>query len=94
MTGLSNGFVVLMGMGTVFIGLICIVLICNLMSIVIRAFVKEDKKTVAPAAPVNNSAPQLNPAEKEKVVAGICACIAEELETDCSNIKVVSFKRL
>ncbi len=91
MTGLSNGFVVIMGMGTVFIGLIAIVLICNIMSIVIRAFVKKDKKTAAPAV-VN--APEMSAAEKSAVVAGICACIAEELGTDCSNIKVVSFKRV
>ena len=91
MTGLSNGFVCLMGMGTVFIGLIAIVLICNIMSIVIRGFVKEDKKTTAPAAA---NAPEMSSAEKSAVVAGICACIAEELGTDCSNIKVVSFKRV
>ena len=91
MTGLSNGFVCLMGMGTVFIGLIAIVLICNIMSIVIRGFVKKDKKTAAPAA-VNT--PEMSAAEKSAVVAGICACIAEELGTDCSNIKVVSFKRV
>ena len=93
MTGLSNGFVVLMGMGTVFIGLVSIVLICNLMSIVIRSFVKEDKKTAAPSPALAN-APEMSAAEKSAVVAGICACIAEELGTDCSNIKVVSFKRV
>ena len=92
MTGLSNGFVVLMGMGTVFIGLICIVLICNLMSLVIRAFTKNDKKVAA--TPAAASTPEMSAAEKSAVVAGICACIAEELGTDCSNIRVVSFKRV
>lgn len=92
MTGLSNGFVCIMGMGTVFIGLICIVLICNLMSLVIRVFTKNDKK--AAVAPAAASTPELSPAEKSAVVAGVCACIAEELGTDCSNIKVLSFKRV
>lgn len=94
MTGLSNGFVCIMGMGTVFIGLICIVFICMLMSAVIRMFTKNQKsapdKVSAPAAP----APALTEIEKTEVLAGVCAAIAEELGTDCSNIRVVSFKRV
>ena len=36
---LSNVFVVLMGMGTVFVGLICLVILCLLTSFIIRKFV-------------------------------------------------------
>ena len=51
---MSNTFVCIMGMGTVFIGLICIVVICTIMSAVMRIFAK-DKKTAAPinAAPAS-----------------------------------------
>lgn len=96
MTNLSNGFVCIMGMGTVFIGLICIVFICMLLSVVVRAF-SNSVKTPAAAAVHKAEAPKeaaLLPAEKQAVVAGVCAAIAEELGTDASNIKVLSFKKV
>ena len=98
MTELSNTFVCIMGMGIVFIGLVCIVLICILISVVLKAFGGNNAKAVAPlaASPVLVPTPQITlpPAEKSAVIAGICACIAEELGTDASNIKVLSFKRV
>ena len=91
MTGLSNAFVCLMGMGTVFTGLICIVLICKLQTVVLKNILKpEQTKVVAPA----KKEEALSPDEKSEVIAGVCACIAEELGTDASNIKVLSFKRV
>ena len=96
MTGLSNTFVCVMGMGTVFIGLVCIVLICKLLSVVLKGFAKLEKEAApAPKAPAATAAPEmtLSQAEKSAIVAGVCACIAEELGEDASNIKVLSFKR-
>ena len=95
MTSLSNGFVCVMGIGTVFVGLICIVFICMLMSIAVRAFSKNAPKQAAAPA-VKASAPQavtLPTAEKQAIIAGVCAVIAEEIGTDVSNIKVLSFKK-
>lgn len=98
MTELSNTFVCIMGMGIVFIGLICIVLICIVLSVVLKAFGENNAKPAATleTAPVLAPKPEitLTPAEKSAVIAGICACIAEELGTDASNIKVLSFKRV
>lgn len=91
---MSNTFVCLMGMGTVFIGLVCIVLICNIMSIVMKGFSKRSAKTV-PAAPATASANADMPIQdKQAIIAGACAVIAEELGTDVSNIRVLSFKRV
>ncbi len=95
MTSLSNGFVCVMGMGTVFVGLICIVFICMLMSAAVKAFTKNAPKQAATPT-VKASAPQavtLPPAEKQAIIAGVCAVIAEEIGTDVSNIKVLSFKK-
>lgn len=88
---MSNTFVCIMGMGTVFIGLICIVVICTIMSAVMRIFAK-DKKTAAPinAAPASGLPIQ----DRQAIIAGTCAVIAEELGTDVSNIRVLSFKRI
>ena len=90
---MSNTFVCLMGMGTVFIGLICIVLICNLTSIVMKSISKPTEKK---PAPVFSPAPAstLSAKEKQAIIAGTCAVIAEELGTDVNNIRVLSFKKI
>ncbi|MBQ9757583.1 MAG: OadG family protein [Clostridia bacterium] len=90
---MSNTFVCLMGMGTVFIGLICIVFICSFISFVIRLFTK--KAPIAPAKATNTAnAAALHIQDKQAIIAGTCAVIAEELGTDVSNIRVLSFKRI
>ncbi len=90
---MSNTFVCLMGMGTVFIGLICIVFICSVISFVIRLFTKKSPAAVATATNVA-SAISLPIQDKQAIIAGTCAVIAEELGTDVSNIRVLSFKRV
>lgn len=96
MAELSTGFVCIMGMGIVFIGLICIVFICMLMSFCVTKLEKGDKNsggTSVPVVPAVGSAAELPADEKRKVIAGVCAVIAEELGTDVSNIRVLSFKK-
>ncbi len=90
---MSNTFVCLMGMGTVFIGLICIVVICSIISMAIRLFAKKSSAAVVPAT---NTAPKtaLPIQDKQAIIAGTCAVIAEELGTDVSNIRVLSFKKV
>lgn len=94
MTELSNAFVCIMGMGTVFTGLICIVAICMLMSAVVKMFAKTPSAVPAPVAKPSAKAVALDAKTKAEIVAGACACIAEELGEDASNIKVVSFKQI
>ncbi len=91
MTGIPNWFVVVMGIGTVFVGLICIILLCNLLGAVCKGLVKESPVKEA-EAPVKSSLPM--PANKQEILAGVCAVIAEELGTDVEALKVVSFKRV
>lgn len=88
---MSNTFVVIMGLGTVFIGLISIIVICLIMGALCKTFIKESKpESVKSAAPVSQ-APVEN---KQEIIAACCAAVAEELGTDVSGIKVVSFKRV
>ena len=85
----SNLFVVLMGLGTVFAGLLCIILLVTLMSWVCN-------RTAAPAAP--KSAPAAIPAPVSAVtppmMAAISAAIAEDMGTDISAIRIVSIKKV
>ena len=51
-----------------------------------------DGTNIISAAPVaSGSAPIAN---KQELVAAICAAIAEDLGTEASNIRVVSFKKI
>ncbi len=94
---MSNLFVCAMGIGTVFAGLICIIALCYIMSAVCRIFAKPEAEQTAKKAPaakkatVNNSAAVEN---KQEILAGVCAAIAEDLGTDVNNIKVTSFKKM
>lgn len=96
MTEVSNAFVIALGMGTVFVGLICIVFLCMAMSKIVRMFQKDETPTSSAAPTVSPSTTVQNApiADRQAIIAGTCAVIAEELGTDVKNIKVVSFKRV
>ncbi len=83
----SNLFVVAMGVGTVFVGLICIIALVSLMSWLCR---KTEAAKPALTAPV--TAPARS--DSGAVVAAISAAVAEELGTDVSAIRIVSIKKV
>ena len=89
----ANWFVVVMGVGIVFIGLVCIVVLCSCMSAIIRA-VEKNKPAAAPVKTVTN-APKSNViANRGEFIAAVSTAIAEELGTDVTAIKIVSVKPL
>ncbi len=91
---MSNTLVVGLGMGTVFVGLICIVFICYIMSALCKLFEKK-AKTEEIKTPSANAQPKNAPIQnKQEIVAACCAVIAEEIGTDAKNIRVLSFKRV
>lgn len=86
----SNLFVCLMGIGTVFVGLVCIILLVTLMSYVCR---KSDAKSVAPSPEaVPTDAPK--PAIRPELIAAVSAAIAEDMGTDISAIRIISMKQI
>lgn len=94
-------FVCALGVGVVFIGLVCIVLLCKLISIACKIAentgskvqVESAQKTQAPtqtAAPVEvKEIPN-----RKKLIAAISAVIAEENGTDVSAIRIKSFRKI
>ena len=86
----SSAFVCLMGMGTVFFGLICIVALCCLMSAVCR---RTERRRAAPAAPAAPAVPA-ETGDRGELVAAVSAALAEELGTDISGIRILSLKKL
>ena len=88
---ISNALVIGMGLGTVFVGLICLIVLCYIMSYAVKLFSKEPEKVTKALAQPAQNAPIQN---KQEILAAACAVIAEEVGTDANNIKVVSFKRV
>ena len=85
----SNLFVCLMGIGTVFFGLICIILLVTLMSFVCR---KTEQKTTL--APVSEPAGVPKAGIGPELIAAVSAAIAEEMGTDISAIRIISMKQI
>ena len=84
----STIFVCLMGMGTVFFGLICLIVLTTLLGRLCS-----QKQQAAPAAAI--SAPAAAPAvNQQELIAAVSAAIAEELGTDITGIRILSIKKL
>ena len=93
----SIPFVILMGIGVVFIGLICIIALTMAMSAVCRSM--GDKTPAAPAAPAAApAAPAANSTaaipNRQAMVAAIAVAVAEEMGTDPAGIRILSIKKL
>lgn len=95
MNEVSSLFVVLMGVGTVFFGLICIIVLSSAMSAVCRSMGGAAPVVAAPAPAVavpavrNDAIPN-----RQAMIAAISAAIAEDMGTDISGIRILSVKKL
>lgn len=75
------------GMGTVFVGLICLVGICKLIGLVVSKL--PDKKGSPKKAPAPAEIPN-----RQEFVAAVSAALAEELGADVRAIRITSIKRI
>lgn len=96
---IPSWFVIVMGMSTVFIGLICIVILCKILGAVCSLFNgKSSGNTDAGAPAVQTVSAKQNtlPAfpNRQEVVAVIGAVIAEECGVDVEAIRIKSIKRI
>ncbi len=85
---IPNWFAVLMGIGTVFVGLISIIIICLITGVICGAS-KKQKET-----PVGSMAQKDGRVTNREMIAAVCAVCAEEMGTDVNHLKVVSFKKI
>ncbi|MCX4371684.1 MAG: OadG family protein [Dysosmobacter sp.] len=86
----SSSFVCLMGMGTVFFGLICLIVLTMIMGKIVGG--RPAPAVTAPApAPAAAAAPEGN---RQEIAAAVAAAIAEELGADITGIRIVSMKKL
>ena len=91
---ISDSLIVVLGISVVFIGLICIVILCKIMSAVCSmAESKENAEiTKSAATPVVTSQQPIE--NKQEIIAAVSAAVAEELGTDISAIRILSFKKI
>ena len=87
MDNYSSIFVCLMGMGTVFFGLICLIVLTTVMGRLCRS-----KQNAVPAAPV--PVPTAPEPDRQELVAAVSAALAEELGTDITGIRILSMKKV
>lgn len=87
----SNTLVCLLGLGTVFCGLICIIALCKVIGWVC-SLKKPSETTVQTAAPVSTSSAEIP--NRRETVAAISAAIAEETGSDISAIRILKIERL
>lgn len=94
MPEISNAYVVALGVGIVFIGLICIIILCKIMSAVCMLAEKKNAPVVDTIVS-SATAPQKQPVEnRQEIIAAVSAAVAEELGTDISAIRILSFKKI
>ncbi len=75
-------FVCLMGMGTVFFGLICLIVLTTIMGKIVGG-------RPAPAAPAPvAAAPAAQEGNRQEIAAAVSAAIAEELGTSITGIRI------
>ncbi len=90
----SVGLVVLLGVGIVFLGLIALIGICYIMGYVVNNLLGKRASASTSAPTPVASAPSGVIENRQEIIAGVVAAIAEEEGTDISAIRVVSFKKV
>ncbi len=83
-------FTVAMGIGTVFLGLIAIIILCKIIGLFCSASVKKEEKAQAVKAPAKSEKIE----NRQEIIAAVSAVIAEELGTDISALRILSFKKI
>lgn len=96
--GTNDTIVIVLGLGTVFVGLISLIILCKILAACLNLLSDKNSKTqsnVVAVAPVNSptTAPAVI-ANRREVVAAIAAAIAEEEDTDVSAIRILSIQQL
>ena len=85
-------FVTLMGIGTVFFGLICIIVLTTIMGSVLKSNAKP--AAPAPAAAPKPAAPAVNTAKEQEILAAVIAAVTEDLGPSASRMQITSINKI
>ena len=87
-------FVTLMGIGTVFFGLICIIVLTTVMGLVLKS---KSKPAPAPAAAPKAAAPAapaVNTAKEQEILAAVIAAVTEDLGPSASRMQITGINKI
>ena len=84
-------FVTLMGIGTVFFGLICIIFLTMIMGAVMKSTAKKPAPAAVSAAPAPAPKPQ---GMQPEIVAAITAALSEEIGIPSHGVNIVNIKKI
>jgi len=93
METIPSWFVILMGMGTVFIGLICIILLSKILGVLCSHFQKDESTTQTTPQTVSLQPAISENGKRREMIAAIGVAIAEEIGVDASAIRIVSIQK-
>lgn len=88
-------FVTLMGIGTVFFGLVCIIVLTTVMGSVLKS--KSKPAAPAPAAAPKAAAPAapaVNTAKEQEILAAVIAAVTEDLGPSASRMQITSINKI
>ena len=88
-------FVTLMGIGTVFFGLICIIVLTTVMGSVLKS--KSKPAAPAPAAAPKAAAPAapaVNTDKEQEILAAVIAAVTEDLGPSASRMQITGINKI
>ena len=87
-------FVTLMGIGTVFFGLICIIVLTTIMGSVLKSNAKPAPAPAAAPKAAAPAAPAVNTAKEQEILAAVIAVVTEDLGPSASRMQITSINKI
>lgn len=87
-------FVTLMGIGTVFFGLICIIVLTTVMGSVLKSNAKPAPTPAAAPKAAAPAAPAVNTAKEQEILAAVIAAVTEDLGPSASRMQITSINKI
>ena len=91
---IPSWFVIVMGIGTVFIGLVSIIILCKLLAAVCSLIGNKQVQPQSQACTAPAAAPAQTNTNRQEIIAAIGVAIAEELDVDVNAIRITSIKKI
>lgn len=87
-------FVTVMGIGTVFFGLICIIFLTMIMGSVLKDSAKPAPAPAAAPKAAAPAAPAVNTAKEQEILAAVIAAVTEDLGPSASRMQITSINKI
>ena len=87
-------FVTLMGIGTVFFGLVCIIVLTTIMGAALKSNAKPAPAPAAAPKAAAPAAPAVNTAKEQEILAAVIAAVTEDLGPSASRMQITSINKI